>query len=185
MRTDFGPEALALIIADKTDISRKRVSEKPKDPDTVDNDPHLEVNLLGETKSLVLSEDMTVFTWNLKFTPGMSKEEQDSDPRYVEASAVQSDGLKARVSKDTHSLHTDHHIPHFDRWKSLFWTLYYERIILTVRAAFALYPDLKKFVIMVKDQSPANEKSKITFKRDCLAETFELQKIKYALHKKE
>jgi len=44
---------------------------------------------------------------------------------------------------------------------------------------------LKKFVILVKDQSPANEKSKVTFKRDTLAETFELQKIKYALHKQE
>lgn len=180
MRTDFGPEALALIIADKTDIGRHRISEKPKDRDAVNGDPHLEVNLLGKTEKLQVSEDKKTFTWNLLFTPGMSKEEQENDSRFAKESTKHPEGFRARVSDETHALHREHRIPHMDRWKSLFWSLYFERIVLTIRSAFALYPDLEKFKINIED-AEGLESLEYTFTPEKMGALFERLVIKYRL----
>ncbi len=175
MVTHFGPEALALIIADKTDIGRHRVSEKAGGQEAVDMDPHLAVNLLGKTREIGVRKDKETFVWKLDFTPGKAKDE-----RFAVESSVRN-GMRSSVPEEWHKLHSEHSIPHFDTWKAKFWELYYDRIILTIRSVFALYPKVKNFEIEIRDVDDG-ETTTIPFHRDRL--NYEFMKIKHAPNEK-
>lgn len=172
MRTTFGPEALALILADKTDVGRHRISLKATNREAVDADQHLEVNLLGETAALRLSEDGSNLDWLVSFTPGMSHDEVDELPSFVRQSKRRQSPT-ATVSERTHKLHSEHQIPHFFTWYSLFWQLYYERIVLAVRSAFALYSNLQTFTIRATDaDSDGSTQLQFVFNRETLTNQF-------------
>ena len=52
----FREETLALLIADKTRVNRKRLSDKNKTMEAIDNNEHYELNLLGNTESIILNQ---------------------------------------------------------------------------------------------------------------------------------
>lgn len=177
MGDHWGPEALALIIADKIDIGRHRVSEKPQDSSAV-NDPHLEVNLLGESRGLEMSKNGKLCTWNLEFTPGLSEEEEKSIAERF--GKKREDGEvaanKVVVSELTHMLHREFGIPHGDTWVHHFWSLYADRVKLAILSTFALFPDLETFTIKISDKNEAGETFKtteFTFTPDNMAQNFE------------
>ncbi|MEP7166675.1 MAG: hypothetical protein ABI758_01700 [Candidatus Woesebacteria bacterium] len=177
MRKRFGAEALALIIADKTDIGKHRISQKAKGYKAVDEDQHLEVNLLGETKNISLSHDKKMFNWDLLFRPGMSEDEALELSRFARQSESRGRPI-AYVSDKTHALHHDYQIPHFLTWNTLFWQLYYERVVLTVRSAFALYPTLERFCITTTD-TDSKTQLQFTFEKEKLRTQFDKLKQMY------
>lgn len=181
MRIHFGPEALAAIIADKTDVGRHRISKKAAGYDAVNEDQHLEVNLLGETDGLVFHSNDTVFEWSLSFRPGISEKEQNEYARFCYKSSSRNENV-VFVSQKTHELHQKYNIPHFSTWNSLFWALYYDRIVLAVRSAFALYPTLTSFIIVAKDVESGSEK-KYEFSLEKLDKQFAILKKMYIREK--
>ncbi|MDO8460846.1 MAG: hypothetical protein Q7S38_00210, partial [bacterium] len=152
----FGPEALALIIADKVQIGRHRISEKTKNGanggSAVDLDQHVEANLLGETKGIRLSNTKRTLIWDINFTPDISGE----DLKIFEHLATKRNshkGYKATISGQTDALRKNDllSISHFSTWESLFWKLYLDRVKTMNLAAFALYPKLDTITISMHD----------------------------------
>lgn len=178
----FGIEALALIIADKIDVGSHRVSLKPKDKEAIDNDRHLEVNLLGSTDSFNIVD--TTFHWNLKFDAGVPLDEELD--HFSKSRTSNRTGPKRRmVSKKTHELHRNEFqpIPHFDSWKSLFWNLYYKRLYLTVISIFALYENLDTIEIKISDTSDfpegvSGEQTTYTIERGKVNNFFDIMALK-------
>jgi hypothetical protein len=150
LRHRFGPEALALIIADKTDLGRHRISRKGCRNVMID-DPHLELNLLGKTDGLRLEPDGTELVWNLTFDIRIGAEETELVPLSQERH--HSPGRKARVSLLTHALFEDQSVKvtYFDVWRMQFWKQYIERNFLAISAMFALFPKLERVRLAFSD----------------------------------
>ena len=181
MRETFGAEALALIIADKSHVGRDRVSYKARSKDAVDEDPHLEVNLLGKTREIGLSEDKKTMVWKLDFTPGIDQDLEDDHLALlgrIRESDLEEEGsegsheMRAFVSDETHEKHRQKlPIPHFDTWKARFWNLYLDRVLLAVDSSFALYPECESFAIVMRDNDAGSdcgdfcEETTFTFQR--------------------
>lgn len=147
MSTFFGDEALALIIADKTDIGPGRLSKTK----TRVNDPHAEINLLGRTDSIGVTPD-GVFRWDLFFNPYLTEEDVAKYPHLVRE-------LNRQRGIDVQSTP-------FDIWANFFWTTYLERVLLTVEAAFALYPSIQRVEIVMHENGLSERKQR--FRRDIL-----------------
>lgn len=132
---DFGPEFLALLIADKVHIGPDRVPWPNIEEHLVDeavNDPHVEVNEYGRTVGITLTPDRKTCTWSLEFKP----------PRQGR--------LGGRVSQRMKELYKNGE-PYMNAWENLLYDIYHSRITLTILAAFALYPQLQKFEFVIRD----------------------------------
>lgn len=151
MRAETGDAGLAVIIADKVDVGRHRLSNKPASSEAVE-DPHLAVNLLGETESLKLNDEKNDLKWSLRFTPEMSPEEAQDYPHFAKQSKFHENGTRAWIPERMKKLHDNEKIPNFDSWKQKFIEIYFQRIKLAATASFALFPDLQTFTIEMKDQ---------------------------------
>lgn len=186
MSEKFGPVALATIIGDKIDIGRHRISKKPSNPQAVDSDEHLQVNLYLDTAQLDLS-DPTSGEWQIDFTPGMDEQDQKN---YKQFSYVkEKDGApkyEAWVPDEVRRLHREHNLPHSVYAEGLFWKLYWPRVRLTVMSFFALYPERDTFSISIRDKKEGNTfaESKTIFIREKLEGQFTEVEKKYSLGKK-
>ncbi len=170
LRTFFGPEALALIIADKTDVGRHRISRKIQEARVIE-DHHLEVNLLGYTQDLVLAPDATQLTWQLIFD--MRLGELDQGLWHLGEKRRHNPGRKVVVSKLTkdHFENSQLSLTYFDVWKSLFWNLYLERNTLAIWCLFALFPRLREVKMEFID-SEVNQGSYLVVSKEYLLRDF-------------
>ncbi|MFC1649510.1 hypothetical protein ACFL2C_02220 [Patescibacteria group bacterium] len=155
-REVFEQETLALLVADKTRVSRERLSDKPKTKRAVDENVHVEVNLLGQTESLVVKKDHATVTFH--YRPFANAEEAKKYPHFFQKIKYGS-GFRASVSRDTQKLHEfETPIDHFSVWRHQYWKIYAERTILYVYCLFALFPHIDFVKIkMVDFISPASK----------------------------
>ena len=154
MKDFFPAEALALLVADKIQIGRERISSKSRSRGAIDRDKHVEVNFFGQTKGLVFSPEKDTMTWTLEFNDSVNLEEREL---YSEMT-TETDDSKAYTSHDTNARLKNEGISYFSTWQNNFWQLYTNRVKLTIEAAFALYSELKEFRIEMVDLSKQEER---------------------------
>ncbi|MDE2588832.1 MAG: hypothetical protein KGL95_04120 [Patescibacteria group bacterium] len=187
---EFGvlsPGLLAIIMADKTDITRERFSLKAAqaaDPDDCLQDQHLLLNFFLETAHFAqgmtettrgergfkfpldresgFSADGTSFRWKLSFNPGMKKDEKTFFRNLVRHSREENgEKPRAHIPKDVYDLYDGAGIPVLSTIEARLWRLYWDRIQFTIISAFALNPSLQTFSFELFDPAnPANPASK-------------------------
>lgn len=120
MREDIQPEALALLIADKIDIGPLRLSKAVQYMKSIDEDPHIRINNLGQTAGLELSPRKDRLIWTVRYDPNRQVREHRNPG------------------------------PNFDRWKNHFLGIYPERIQTFVFASFALFGGIDEVEIKLE-----------------------------------
>jgi len=150
---------LALIIADKTRISRDRLSEKAVSTKAIDENEHIEVNLLGQTDCLVIKKDHALVKFN--YHPYANFEEVEKYPHLFKVSKHY--GFRAAVSADAKKLHKfATPIDNFSTWRHKYWKIYHERTMLTIYCLFALFPHIDFVKIQMVDYiSPESTSSEL------------------------
>lgn len=132
----YGPEGLAVIIADKIEVGRDRISDKIT-PSEIRNDKHAEVNLLVKNEGLDFGkEGKEWMRWDIKFNPDIGPHDQKKFPTWANS-------IKRRKERGEMSS--------FNSWYESFWRLYRERIILMAEASFAIAPSINRVDIALKD----------------------------------
>ncbi len=175
------PETLALIIADKTQIGRDRISFKTTSKSALDIDPHIEVNLLGTTTLFSITRSSAL--WEIQFTPHLTKDEQRLY-QVFKRNRSHHTGTRAHVSNNIQTRHRfPLPVPHFDSWRHLFWKIYMGRTMLLVQSTFALFQNIQSFNIIMRDSvapgSRAGETVIQTFERSLIDEHFSLLQLKH------
>lgn len=178
-------ETLALILADKTQLGHDRVTRKKLGlsalgkNDQNEVDWHLFINLMAESRPLLVDFSDETITWLLSFTPGITMEEQKRLKQFEQPGKPR----HSHVPEALHRLHREFGIPHVDSWQSMFYQKYLDRIILDVEVAFALFPDIQNFTIAIEDRDILLPNSK----GGLISESFnrqDINNIKYYLLKK-
>ncbi len=147
---NLSSETLALIIADKTDVGRHRVTNKQVGLAALGEnkkknvDWHLFVDAAVSNTFLRLNN--TSPFWQLVFNPMLSQEEEKRLAQF-EAKGKH----MVYVPRFLHELHRKWGIPHFSTWQSFFWETYFSRVMLTAEAVFALFPQANEFQVVMKD----------------------------------
>ena len=185
LKSKFLPEALALILADKTRYGRNRISDKPKSPKAIDADIHLEVNLLGRTEKLKYSG--TNFTWQLKYFAFATEDEVSQRPHLFRPKST-GPGFKASVSKETQNRYRlEIPVDHFSTWRQKFWNVYLKRNMMAIYSAFALFPKLNTFTVKMVDlvNPDSNLSETVIYKtrKENLKEFEKFLKVKYTSKK--
>jgi len=134
--SDLGPELLALLIADKTHVGPDRVPNKIEESlrNEAVNDPHIEVNSSGKTTKVGLGNDRKTFEWEMTYEPPRSDTK-----------------VGKRVSERLKRMRDSEDEPYFTAWENSLWRIYHARINLTVLSAYALYPQLENFKLILRD----------------------------------
>jgi hypothetical protein len=152
----FKNEVLALLISDKTRISRKRLSDKNQTIKAIDENEHYEVNLLGQTDSIVVKKDLVLVKIN--YHPYATEEEVINFPGFFKKS--KHFGYRASVSRGTIQLHKyETPIDNFSAWRHKYWKIYSERTLLAIYSLFALFPSVKRVGVQMIDHISPISKS--------------------------
>ncbi len=159
MAEHFSPQALALIIADTTDVTKKRTNrlalDKISSAEELLSDTHVELNLLWETTKVGLSDDGKSFTWQLTFNKHMTPEELVLYNKLAKPSSNgNGERQRALVSNGTYKLYEQDAIPQFTTLEAKFWRTYYGDILQAVQASFALFPTMTMFNLEMVDPLP-------------------------------
>lgn len=157
LRQDFGPVLAALIIADKTDIGRHRANEWSRKPSAIERDIHAFVNFFGEHHSFDISENE--FVWNVVYDPSIDEDEREVFGEMQRKRSAH-DGYAAYVPGWLHQLHKEGISSHFTGWQHAFMRIYKQRINLSAKCVFALYPDIKAFSVVMHDPVDENNLAK-------------------------
>jgi hypothetical protein len=152
----LSPIALSLIIADKTDVSARRVSAKSNVPEAV-RDAHTLVNLLTVDSHIgCQAED---FLWELHFSPRADSDEVARFPQLLKASE------RVWVPQAWQQLYREHNVEYLFVFHATFMRLYLARLLYTIRAVFALYPSVQGFRLVIDDRERGISMSRV-FGRD-------------------
>lgn len=179
-KTVFKKETLSLLIADKTRINRKRLSDKAQSSSAIDDNEHIEVNLLGQTDCLVIKKDSALVKFN--YHPYANAEEAKNYPQFFRES--KHFGFRASVSKDAKILHKfETPIDNFSTWRHKYWKIYSERTFLYIYSLFALFPHIEKVTIQMVDYiypaSTSFEKVEYSVNKNEIEQFERLIKLKY------
>lgn len=137
---EVGPEALALIIADKTDLRPERaMNTKGLSAEGIKNDPHFLLNLVAMTTKFGISEGRKKMFWNVSFSP---------DAIF----SLAADRRTQKIIADNQDA-----LPNLESWFSSFWNLYFDRLKLVATSTFALFPSVQEMVLVISDCSNAEE----------------------------
>lgn len=182
LRQDYGPVLPALIIADKTDIGRHRANEWSRRPESIERDEHAFVNFFGEHHSFEISEKE--FTWNVVYTPGIDEDEREVFGEMQRKRSAH-EGFAAYVPSWLHELHKDGRSSHFVGWQHAFMRIYKQRVNLSAKCAFALFPDIEVFTVAMHDPLDENDLSRggrkleETISREYFDEYLKMQDVIY------
>lgn len=167
-REKFRQETLALLIADKTRVNRKRLSDKNKTMEAIDNNEHYELNLLGNTESIIINSLTAQI--NFMYSPYATEEDAQNYPGFFKKS--KHFGYRAGVSKQAIELHKlSTPIDNFSAWRHKYWKIYSDRTFLTIYSMFALFPELNEIQINMRDYIYPNSTS--------------YEEVKYSIDRKE
>jgi hypothetical protein len=137
------PVTLSLIIADKTDVSARRVSTKSNMPEAL-RDAHTLVNLL--TVHSHIGCQASDFEWKLQFSPRAESDDVARFPQLLKESE------RVWVPQAWQRLYREHNVEYLFVFHATFMQLYLARLLYTVRAVFALYPNVEGFHLVIEDR---------------------------------
>lgn len=138
IRTILSPEALALIIGDKTDLGKHRVNRKARYADAIETHVHSRMDLFMTTTQAGKQDDGT-FLWEILYDPTI---DLDQYPEYAELAELGEGTVRAiRPSYG------------YEDIKSKIFQNHLGRIELTMLSAFALYEDLKDYQLRFVDST--------------------------------
>ncbi len=171
LREHFGPESLAVIIADKIDVGPHRISRKPQDKQGL-LDQHLELNLLGRTTGINLSADGKELSWELAFD--LRIDEAKSELHRFCRQGNRGQGRRAMVSPQTRKSYLQAESPqtYFESWHQEFWRINFKRNVLAIRAMFALFPEVEIVKVRSLDAERGVEKL-LFFRKTYLDQDFQ------------
>jgi hypothetical protein len=136
------PATLSLIVADKTDVSARRVSAKSNIPEAI-RDAHTLVNLLTVDSRIGCRE--RGFSWELHFSPRAEGDEVARFPHLLKASE------RVWVPQAWQRLYREHNVEYLFVFHATFLKLYLARLLFVIRAVFELYPQVQVFRLVVDD----------------------------------
>jgi hypothetical protein len=136
------PATLGLIIADKTDVSARRVSAKSNVPEAI-RDAHTLVNLLTVDSRIGCREKE--FSWELHFSPRAEAEEVARFPLLLKPSE------RVWVPQVWQQLYREHNVEYLFVFQATFLKLYLARLLFVIRSVFELYPQVQVFRLVVDD----------------------------------
>lgn len=139
------PSTLSVIIADKTDVSFKRVSHKSNVPEAI-ADAHVLVNLLVARSTIRRVKGTTGrFQWTVDFKPKF-------DPLHVN---LFSELLKAtgrvKFPQEWQNIYESAKIEYLFVFHSTFLNTYLSRLYFAMRAVFAMYRSVDQFEFIIDD----------------------------------
>ncbi len=139
---ELSPLTTSLIVADKTDVSLKRVSPRSNIPEAI-RDAHMLVNLLTGKSRLKLRKDNVL--WEIHFSPKM---EQRGASQF---SALLKRSERVWVPAEWQQLYRRENIEYVFIFQATFLRVYFSRLSFAIRAMFALLPSLKTFRLVIQD----------------------------------
>lgn len=157
---DLSPVTLSLIIADKTDVNLRRVSDKSNASEAV-QDAHTLVNLLtGDSR---VKCQRTSLQWEIHFSPIMPGAEA------VRLPALLKRAERVWVPDEWQKLYRQENIEYVFIFHATFLRLYLSRLAFAIRAVFALYPSIETFRLVIDDDERGVSLSR-SFSRDDYAQ---------------
>jgi len=140
------PSTLAVIVADKTDVSFKRVSSKSNVPEAI-KDAHVLVNLLvaNSTIQRIKGIEKSHFLWKIDFRPKFDTSQVSLFSRLLKATG------RVKFPKEWQTVYEDANIEYLFLFNSTFLSIYLSRLYYAIRAVFALYPSVGEFQFVVDD----------------------------------
>lgn len=149
---DFmGPVGLSLLIADKIEIGRDRISDKVLAGSLI-KDPHAVANLLGRHDRLEPRGDALV--WTLKYNPDFTDKEMQKFKHFAEGWNRRRESGEVNIT--------------FQDWQNVFWSIYTNRVITLAEAALALFPFMDRVDIQMIDEKTGDESQQTRISRGCL-----------------
>lgn len=144
LREELGPEVLALIIGDKTDIGPERVlNNMPLTVEALKNDRHFAINLVAKTIAFDMYQDpenpsKRIVYWNILFSP---EQMMYTSPEVYQVVEQGKEYLPQRATE----------------WLREFWSEYEQRNTLVAQSTFGLLPDVDKIEIHIDDCTDPHE----------------------------
>jgi hypothetical protein len=151
------PTTLSLIIADKTDVSARRVSTKSNLPEAI-RDAHTLVNLL--TVDSHIGCQASDFVWELHFSP---RAESNAVARF---SHLLKESERVWVPQAWQRLYREYNVEYLFVFHATFMQLYLSRLLYTIRAVFALFPDAEGFRLIIDDRERGISLSRLFGRED-------------------
>jgi hypothetical protein len=136
------PAALSLIVADKTDVSFRRVSTKSNVAAAI-SDVHILVNLLATHSRIICRKKKVV--WQIHFSPKANQEQSTLFPELLKRAQ------RVWVPTDWQKLYRQDNIEYIFIFNATFLRLYFPRLFLAIRALFALSSTIERFELIVND----------------------------------
>jgi metal-dependent HD superfamily phosphatase/phosphodiesterase len=148
---------LSLIIADKTDVSARRVSAKSNVPEAI-RDAHTLVNLLTVDSKIGLRSKE--FVWDLHFSPRAGSEDVARFSQLLKGSE------RVWVPQAWQRLYREHNVEYLFVFHGTFLKLYLARLLYAIRAVFELYPRVPRFRLIVDDTERGISLSRVFGRKD-------------------
>lgn len=167
---EWSAAALALVIADKTDVSFKRVSSASNMKEAL-ADIHISLNWLVDMSKTKNEGD--TFVWEIYFNPRAT-----NVPEYLDHLLKNSE--RKWVPDVWQELYRTHNMEYVLAFYAMLLSTYLDRIEMTVEAVFALFADMHTFRLDVVDEERSTTISRV-FTREKLQQ--QLQQIKRMVHK--
>ncbi len=142
MLEELSPVTLSLIVADKTDVSFRRVSEKSNVPEAL-RDAHMLVNLLAGESQFKLAKQS--WEWKIHFSPKIRADDT------AQFSALLKRAERIWVPTEWHRLYRQQNIEYVFVFHATFLQVYFSRLAFAIRAIFALQPSLLRFRLVIQD----------------------------------
>ena len=139
---ELTPVTLSLIVADKTDVSFRRVSEKSNVPEAL-RDAHMLVNLLAGDSRLKFRKKS--WEWQIHFSPKIAQDET------AQFSALLKRAERIWVPAEWQKLYRQENIEYVFIFQATFLRVYFSRLAFAIRAIFALQPTLPSFRLVIHD----------------------------------
>ncbi len=139
---ELSPITLSLIVADKTDVSFRRVSVKSNVSEAI-QDAHMLVNLLAADSRVKCQK--RVFQWEIHFSPTVKDTEAVRFPALLKRTE------RVWVPDEWQKLYRRENIEYVFIFHATFLRLYLTRLSFAVRAVFSLNPTVNSFRLVIND----------------------------------
>lgn len=153
----LSPVTLALIVADKTDVSFRRVSDKSNASEAI-RDAHMLVNLLTADSRVRCRK--RGFEWEVHFSPTMADSGAGRFPALLKRAE------RVWVPDDWQKLYRRENIEYVFIFHATFLRLYWSRLSFAVRAIFALNPAVESFRLIINDDERGVSLSRTFYRPD-------------------
>lgn len=166
---EWVPAALALVIADKTDISYLRVTSSSNKRDAL-VDAHISLNWLVDESKTFMS--MGTYVWQIYFNPGAS-----NVPSYMDQ--LMKNEQRKWVPEVWQELYRQRHMEYLLPFYATLQDTYLHRVEMTVKAVFVLFPEVNVFRFEVIDEERLMTISRLFTRQDVEKQFDRLKRMVY------